>query len=308
MAKTAEAMGDQDTVCNCNSVTKAAIMEAIGLDGAQTVDQIRERTKASGSCGGCKPMVAAILELAKSSGGKKPAPAAAPVPICGCTEMDRAAIRAALYPGSDASVQAAMLRLGWKRPEGCPVCRSAAAYYLGIHRSADGGEPMIRVSANSVVSPGVPHSEAGRIALELERRSMGWFMPSRIRIAVSAGPRDPAGVLVHDLGIGASPVGWELYAGGHMEHPVKSAQLVDVLPDAGDIIDMALGCLALYRDSAYYREPVWEWLERYGLQRLREKLLDPDERESLIETISMARSAEIDAQSDIHSEERTVGI
>lgn len=308
LAKTAEAMGDQDTVCNCNSVTKAAIMVAAGLDGAHTVEQIREQTKASGSCGGCKPMVAAILELAKSSGGKKAAPAAAPVPICGCTDMDRAAIRAELYPGSDASVQAALLRLGWKRPDGCPVCRSASAYYLGIHRSADGGEPMIRMSASSVVSPGIPHSDAGRIALELERRSTGWFMPARVGIAVSAGPRDPAGILVHDLGIGASPAGWELYAGGHMEHPVKPAQLVGVLPDAGDIIDMALGCLALYQESAYYREPVWEWLERYGLQRLREKLLDPDELESLLEMISMTRSAGIDAQSDKHSEERTVGI
>lgn len=133
-------------------------------------------------------------------------------------------------------------------------------------------------------------------------------MPARVGIAVSAGPRDPAGILVHDLGIGASPAGWELYAGGHMEHPVKPAQLVGVLPNAGDIIDMALGCLALYRDSAYYREPVWEWLERYGLHRLREKLLDPDERESLLETISITQSTGIDAQSDIHSEERTVGI
>lgn len=137
---------------------------------------------------------------------------------------------------------------------------------------------------------------------------MGWFMPARIRIAVSAGPRDPAGVLVHDLGIGASPAGWELYAGGHMEHPVKPGQLIGVLPDARDIIDMALGCLALYRDSAYYREPVWEWLERYGLQRLREKLLDPDERESLLETMDMARSVGINTHPDTQSEERTVGI
>ncbi|OZB95282.1 nitrite reductase large subunit NirB [Paenibacillus sp. XY044] len=308
MAKTAEAMGDQETVCNCNSVTKAAIMETVWQDGARTVEQIRERTKASGSCGGCRPMVAAILELATSLGAMKPAPAAAPVPICGCTELDRAAIRAALSRGSDASVQAAMLRLGWKRPEGCPVCRSTSAYYLGIHRPGGGGEPMIRVSSSPSASPGGLHPETGRIALELKRRSTGWIMPGQIRIAVSAGPRDPAGVLVHDLGIGASPAGWELYAGGHMEHPVKEGQLVGALPDAGDIIDMALSCLALYRDSAYYREPVWEWLERYGLQRLREKLLDPDERDSVLETMDMARSAEIDANSDTHSEERTVGI
>lgn len=58
----AAALPAQETVCACNNVTKATIMKAIQEQGLETADQVKEQTKASGSCGGCRPMVAALLK------------------------------------------------------------------------------------------------------------------------------------------------------------------------------------------------------------------------------------------------------
>lgn len=58
----AAALPAQETVCACNNVTKAAIMKAIQEQDLETADQVKEQTKASGSCGGCRPMVAALLK------------------------------------------------------------------------------------------------------------------------------------------------------------------------------------------------------------------------------------------------------
>lgn len=43
-------------------MTKGSIVEAIGEQGLTTVEQVKGCTNASRSCGGCKPLVADLLE------------------------------------------------------------------------------------------------------------------------------------------------------------------------------------------------------------------------------------------------------
>jgi len=130
----AAAMPESETVCQCNGVTKGAIAEAVREGGLTTVEQVRDRTKASGSCGGCKPMVAAALKLALAGGG---AAKEAERPVCGCTKLGHAALKEALEDGEWPDAARAMAALGWKRAEGCATCRGAIGYYLGTSPSAE---------------------------------------------------------------------------------------------------------------------------------------------------------------------------
>lgn len=50
-----------DIVCNCFSITKKEIEDAIDA-GAKTVDEVGERTNAGTGCGGCKPLIEEILK------------------------------------------------------------------------------------------------------------------------------------------------------------------------------------------------------------------------------------------------------
>lgn len=121
-------LSDKETVCSCNGVTKGTIMDAVRENGLETVEEVRACTRASSTCGGCKPLVAAILELALQS---KDAPEPEKETVCACTTLDHEELRAAVRSSGYASADEAMSGLGWQQGGGCIVCRPALQYYVG---------------------------------------------------------------------------------------------------------------------------------------------------------------------------------
>src|SRR5690606_1944387 len=80
-----EAMPDDEIVCGCNGVTKATIVDAIHSKGCNSVSSIKACTKASGSCGGCKPIVEGLLSVYAGDAAAEPVKEG----ICGCTILSR---------------------------------------------------------------------------------------------------------------------------------------------------------------------------------------------------------------------------
>ncbi len=54
-------MPDRTTVCRCNSVTKAAIVEA-WHGGARSVADVATATRATTGCGGCTDVVCGLVD------------------------------------------------------------------------------------------------------------------------------------------------------------------------------------------------------------------------------------------------------
>ncbi|MDF2927566.1 MAG: NAD(P)/FAD-dependent oxidoreductase [Paenibacillaceae bacterium] len=129
------AMADEDIVCGCSGVTKGAILAGIRNDGWASVEEIKQHTGATRSCGGCKPMVEALL--ASALGADYEAGARAKTGICSCTDKGRDEIVAAIREKGLRSVREVMHVLEWQEPEGCSKCRPALNYYLGMIRPED---------------------------------------------------------------------------------------------------------------------------------------------------------------------------
>ncbi|WP_341282952.1 FAD-dependent oxidoreductase [Paenibacillus sp. FSL H8-0537] len=306
----AAAMPDGETVCACNGVSKAAIVAAIHAEGLESADQVRDKTKASGSCGGCRPMVEALVAYALSGVGG----AVKAAPICGCTELDPAGLKEAMLGDTFSDAASARMALKWNKSEGCFICQTAMGYYLRLAATSVAGDVpgqaklhyptlqsvLLSASTQGEGSSNCPISHADRlevggpgyIAAELEKALGSLASPTMLKASVSAGALYPAGVLVHDVGIAASPAGWELYIGGHMESPVKQAQLLMIEATEQRAAETAIACMQWYRQTAYYGEAVWKWLERVGLIAVREKLLDPDFREELLGSWQLERNRE----------------
>ncbi len=289
-------MPERETVCACNAVSKGAIMCAVIEEGMQTTEQVRDCTKASSSCGGCKPVVAAIVQYALKHGSA--ARAAAP-PICGCTNLNHEQLKEEIAAGGYLSRKETLLALGWSRPEGCERCVDAVRYYVSLNGGAYEEEfaSKERVShitsglavniATSEDAAGGADEEARLLGAELYRAGEGAFFPSpHLRAAVASGLNKPAGVLVHDIGITGSPAGWEIYAAGHAENPVKQGQLLAIVDSSEEALTLAKACLQLYREQAEYGEPTWKWLERIGILDIREALFDWDYRTALAGRLS----------------------
>ncbi|OWR28981.1 nitrite reductase large subunit [Saccharibacillus sp. O23] len=123
-----EKMADDEIVCGCKGVTKKVIVDAINEKGLTTVDEIKACTGATGSCGGCKPVVEQILSYVLGDGFKKTVKTG----ICGCTPLSRQEIVAGIKEKGLRTTKEVMHVLEWHNPEGCSKCRPAVNYYLGV--------------------------------------------------------------------------------------------------------------------------------------------------------------------------------
>jgi assimilatory nitrate reductase electron transfer subunit len=54
-------MPGSTTVCRCNSVTKAQVVGA-GEVGADSVEKVAARTRATTGCGGCREVVCGLID------------------------------------------------------------------------------------------------------------------------------------------------------------------------------------------------------------------------------------------------------
>jgi len=118
----AASMADDAQVCDCNGVTKGAIVKAITSKGLFTLEEVKAHTKAAASCGSCIGLVEQLL--ASTLGSDYSAPEAKP--LCKCTDATHDQVRAAIREQHLISVGAVSVKLGWRRPDGCQVCRPAS--------------------------------------------------------------------------------------------------------------------------------------------------------------------------------------
>lgn len=310
----AEALPEHETVCACNGVSKAAIMAAITEHHLESSDEVKEHTRASGSCGGCRPMVDALVKYMRSGKRKESLHAGArtpiEVPVCECTVLDPSSLKQAVVHAVDQgcySVQDFMLRQGWKKPEGCEVCRPALRFYFDIEmtgavhhdertQSIKASDDVFYKGSGSFkgVKVWVGDTEGSKPEAASIRRIGEWLrtgwrevsLPSPVSAGVSDSTASSVSVLVQGIGIFASPAGWEVYLGGHAAHPVREGQLIGVAESEEDVVQLAAACLQWYRQNSMYEESLWRWVERTGVTAIRENVLDDDLQRELAEKLS----------------------
>ncbi len=122
-------MSADEIICGCNGVSKGAIVQAIQEKGCTSVDAIKACTSASRSCGGCKPLVADVLQLTLGSEFDASSQKEA---ICGCTTLSRDEVVEEIKAKGLTHVREVMNVLDWGTAEGCSKCRPALNYYLGM--------------------------------------------------------------------------------------------------------------------------------------------------------------------------------
>lgn len=122
----AASMADDAQVCDCNGVCKGDIVNAIRNKGLFTLEEVKKHTKAAASCGGCTGLVEQIL--AATIGGDYSAPEKKP--LCSCTDFTHEEVRDAITNHHLTSREAAMAKMEWRTPDGCPTCRPALNYYM----------------------------------------------------------------------------------------------------------------------------------------------------------------------------------
>ncbi|MBM7553364.1 nitrite reductase large subunit NirB [Thalassobacillus pellis] len=114
-------------ICTCNSVTKETIIHAVKKKSISTVEEVKKCTRASSSCGGCKPRVAELLDYIRSDSYDEETGDRS---FCKCTTLTEKEVVERIENGEFLSVRVVMDKLGWQNKNGCSICHPALNYYL----------------------------------------------------------------------------------------------------------------------------------------------------------------------------------
>ncbi|ALS24137.1 nitrite reductase large subunit NirB [Paenibacillus naphthalenovorans] len=363
------AMSDDEIVCGCNGVTKGTIVKAIQEKRLTSVEEIKACTNASRSCGGCKPLVAQVLNCTLG----EDAVTAAKEGICGCTTLDRDEVVAAIRSMHLTTSKEVMHVLEWSNPEGCSKCRPALNYYLGMVWPVEHAEeresrfvnernhaniqkdgtysvipriyggvtspkelkkiaevaekydvPMVKITGGQRIDllgvkkedlpgmweeldmpSGYGYGKALRtvktcvgstfcrfgtqdsisMGIELERRFERLNTPAKVKMAVSGCPRNCAEATIKDFGVVAIDGGWELYIGGNGGVKVRASDLMWKVRTKEEVLEYSAAFLQYYRENAKWNERTSEWVQRVGLDVIRQALDTEEKRKALVARI-----------------------
>ncbi|WP_251554508.1 nitrite reductase large subunit NirB [Neobacillus muris] len=363
------AMPDDELVCGCNGVTKGSIVEAIQTQGLTTLDQVSHCTNAGRSCGRCKPLVNQIL--AHTLGDQFDAAAAQKMSICGCTTLSREELVAEIKEKGLTSVKEVMNVLEWNNEEGCPKCRPAINYYLGmiymdeykddrdsrlvnekmhaniqkdgtysvvprmyggvtsaadLKKIAEVAEkyevPLVKLTGGQRIALfgikkedlpnvwedlGMPSGYAyGKtlrtvktcvgaqfcrygtqdsmaLGIELEKKFERLDTPHKVKMGVSACPRNCSEAGIKDIGFVGVDGGWEIYVAGNGGVDLRAGDLLMTVKTQEEVMEITSAYLQYYRETANYLERTSKWLERVGMDHVQEVLANKETVKALNE-------------------------
>jgi nitrite reductase (NADH) large subunit len=131
--------------------------------------------------------------------------------------------------------------------------------------------------------------DAMGVGIELERAMEGLYTPHKVKGAVTGCPRNCAEAYVKDIGLVAVEGGWEVYVGGAAGATVRKGDVLATVETSDEAIRYALAFLQHYRESAEYLERTYAYIERVGIEPVREAVLS--DFDGLLERYRIAKAA-----------------
>jgi len=123
----AASMSLSELVCTCNIVSKETIIDAVQKRNLSTVEEIKQCTKASSSCGGCQSTVAELLKYVHSDYFNEDI---ANKSMCSCTDLSEEEVVSYIQIENIETADKLMKVLNWNNNHGCSICRPALEYYF----------------------------------------------------------------------------------------------------------------------------------------------------------------------------------
>jgi nitrite reductase (NADH) large subunit len=124
------------------------------------------------------------------------------------------------------------------------------------------------------------------MGIELEKRFERLDTPHKVKMGVSACPRNCAEAGIKDVGVVGLDGGWEIYVGGNGGTDLRAADLLCKVKTEEEVLEITGAYLQYYRETALYLERTSQWVERVGLDHVKEVLSDVTQREQLNERLN----------------------
>jgi nitrite reductase (NADH) large subunit len=129
-----------------------------------------------------------------------------------------------------------------------------------------------------------------QMGIDMEKRFERLWTPHKVKMAVSACPRNCAESGIKDIGVVGVDGGWELYVGGNGGVHLRGGDLFVKVKTREEVLEWSAAFMQYYRETAKYLERTSHWVERVGLEEIKKVLSDTNTRQELIERLDKALS------------------
>ena len=120
------------------------------------------------------------------------------------------------------------------------------------------------------------------LGVKLEQATWGSYMPHKFKMAVSGCPRNCAEATIKDFGVVCVDSGYELHVGGNAGIHLRGTDLLTKVATEAEALDWSMAFVQLYREDAWYLERTAPWIERVGLQFVKDRLAEAEMRTALV--------------------------
>jgi nitrite reductase (NADH) large subunit len=121
------------------------------------------------------------------------------------------------------------------------------------------------------------------LGIELEKKFERLDTPHKVKMGVSACPRNCSEAGIKDIGFVGIDGGWEIYVAGNGGVDLRAGDLLATVKTEADVMEMTGAYLQYYRETANYLERTSKWVERVGLEHVKEVLANAETRKELNE-------------------------
>ena len=109
------------------------------------------------------------------------------------------------------------------------------------------------------------------VGIELERRFEQLFTPHKVKMAAVGCPRNCAEATVKDIGLVGQEGGWQVVVGGAAGKSVRKADLLTTVETSEAALEAAELFFQYYRENANYLERTYDFVERFGIEKVRKE-------------------------------------
>jgi nitrite reductase (NADH) large subunit len=154
-----------------------------------------------------------------------------------------------------------------------------------------------------------------QLGIDIEKAFDHMWAPHKVKFAVSACPRNCAESGIKDVGIIGVDSGWEMYVGGNGGIKTEAGQFLCKVKTAQEVIEYSGAFIQIYREEARYLDRTVHWIERVGLDYVKQRVLaDAEGRKAAYERLLYTLQGAVDPWAerannrDKHKEFETIDI
>lgn len=144
--------------------------------------------------------------------------------------------------------------------------------------------------------------DSTQMGKDLERAMWRMYAPHKVKFAVSGCPRNCAEAGIKDVGIIGVDSGWEMYIAGNGGIKTEVAHFLVKVKTAEEVMEYTGAFCELYRQEGWYLERTVHYVNRVGLDYIKQRILDDAEgRKALWEQLQFALDGEPDPWFDFQN-------